>query len=56
MAEMVKAFEWLKDEVISNDHDVGFAGNTVDVVFHAQHMLGDRLVKMTPAPDVAALV
>jgi len=54
MVEMVKAFEWLKDEVINHDHDVSFDGDTVDVVFHAQHMLSDQLVKMTPSPDVAA--
>ena len=54
MAEMVKSFDWLKDEVISRGHDVSFAGDTVDVLFHAQHMLGDHLVKMTPSPDLAA--
>ena len=56
MSELVKSFDWLKDEVISRGHDVSFVGDTVDVLFHAQHMLGDRLVKMTPSPDIAALV
>jgi len=56
MAELEKAFEWLKNEVIHHDHDVSFAGSTVDVLFHAQHMLGDHLVKMTPAPNSAALL
>jgi len=56
MAELVKSFEWLKYEVINHDHDVSFAGDTVDVLFHAQRMLGDRLVKMTPAPVTAALL
>ena len=54
MVEMVKAFEWLKDEVINHDHDVCFVGDTVDILFHAQHMLSDRLVKMTPPPHLAA--
>jgi len=54
MAEMVKAFEWLKDEVVNHDHDVSFAGDTVDVLFHAHHMLSERLVEMTPSSDVAA--
>ena len=54
MAEMMKAFDGLKEEVVSHGHDVNFAGDTVDVLFHAQHMLSDRLVKMTPSPDVAA--
>jgi len=56
VAELVKAFEWLKDEVISHDHDVSFAGDTIDVLFHAQQMLGDHLVKMTPSPDLAAVL
>ena len=56
MAELVKAFEWLKDEVISHDHDVSFAGDTTDVLFHAQQMLGNHLVKMTPSPDLAAVL
>jgi len=56
MVEMVKAFEWLQDEVNSHDHDVSFAGETVDVLFHAQQMLGDNLVGMTPSPDVAAML
>lgn len=54
MGEMVKAFDWLKDEVLNHDHCVSFIGDTVDVLFHAQHMLGDRLVSMIPLPDVAA--
>jgi len=54
VAEIAKAFEWLKDEVISRGHDVSFAGDTADVLFHAQNMLGDHLVKMTPSPDTAA--
>ena len=56
MAEMVTAFDWLKDEVISHDHDVSFVGDTIDVLFHAQHMLTDRLVTMTPSPDMAAML
>ena len=56
VAEMVKAFERLKDEVISHDHDVSFAGDSTDIVFHAQRMLCDHLVKMNPEPDTAALL
>ena len=56
MVEMVKAFEWLKEDVINHNHDVCFAGDTVDVLFHAQHMLNDRLVTMSPSPDLAAML
>ena len=54
MAELLKSFEWLKDEVIGRGHDVSFVGDAADVLFHAQHMLGDRLVTMTPPPHCAA--
>jgi len=51
---MVKAFHWLKDEIINHNHDIGFDGETVDVLFHAQQMLSNRLVTMNPSPDLAA--
>ena len=54
MTELVKSFDWLKDEVVSHGHDVSFAGDTIDVLFHAQNMLSDHLVRMTPSPDRAA--
>jgi len=54
MVELVRWFEWLKDEVIGHGHDVNFGGDSVDVLFHAQHMLGDHIVTMNPPPQCAA--
>ena len=55
MRELIVSFESLKDEVLSHDHDVGFAGETTDIVNHALNMLGSRLVKLEPSIDISLL-
>lgn len=38
---MITDFDWLKVEVVQRRRDLGFIGNTVDVVEHACEMLKD---------------
>ena len=54
MGELVFEFELLREEVLSREHDVGFSGETIDILLHAQQMLGSHLVAMTTDPDTAA--
>jgi glycerol-3-phosphate O-acyltransferase 1/2 len=56
LGELVVEFDRLKEEILCRERDVGFAGATIDVVFHAQQMLGDRLVRVIPTSDVAVLL
>jgi len=53
LGELVVEFELLREEVLSREHDVGFSGETIDILLHAQQMLGSHLVAMTTDPDTA---
>jgi len=55
VCELIASFDSLKQEVLRRDHDVGFAGETIDVISHALNMLGSRLVKMEPSIDISLL-
>lgn len=42
--QLVQSLNWLKDEIINRKRDVGFSGNSVDIIKHACNLLGKDLV------------
>lgn len=55
MKQLQTDFDIVKEEVTSRRRDVGFSGETSDVIKHAMNILGPKLVKseMRPVnPDV----
>ncbi|XP_064631191.1 glycerol-3-phosphate acyltransferase 1, mitochondrial-like [Lineus longissimus] len=53
LSEVAMTFEWLKDEItVLKGRDVGFTGETKDVIFYAADVLGEQLVSVAE-PDGA---
>ena len=47
---LIQDFNWLWDELKVRSREVGFSGNTRDIVRHALELLGDKLVQVeTPS-------
>lgn len=47
MKQLIKAFDWVKDEVVFRERDLGFSGDTCAVISHATSVFGDGLVSLT---------
>lgn len=43
LSKLVEDFFSMKEEVLARDYDLGFSGNSEDVVMHAIHLLGNCL-------------
>ena len=41
LSKLVEDFFNMKEEILSRDFDLGFSGNSDDVVMHALHLLGN---------------
>lgn len=41
LSKLVEDFFSMKEEVLARDYDLGFSGNSEDVVMHAIHLLGN---------------
>ena len=41
LSKLVEDFFNMKEEILSRDFDLGFSGNSEDVVMHALHLLGN---------------
>lgn len=41
LSKLVEDFFCMKEVVLARDFDLGFSGNSEDVVMHALHLLGD---------------
>ncbi|XP_067134379.1 glycerol-3-phosphate acyltransferase 1, mitochondrial-like isoform X1 [Centruroides vittatus] len=42
--QLVQSLNWLKEEIINRKRDVGYSGNSADVIKHACNLLGKDLV------------
>jgi hypothetical protein len=47
LSKVAATFDWLKEEITMKGRDVGFTGDTRDVILYASEVFGEQLVFVT---------